>query len=164
MNTALLASPDRTFPRTWERHRERVWRLLVRLTGSRDAADDLTQEVALQATQAFPRFRGDAQAFTLFYRIAVRCAFHWREQHQKHAVLPYPEHLRGTTTDTATLTAVRTALDQLPEDQRTVLVLRVYEGLSYQEIATVCEIPAGTVMSRLARARQQLRKELSDEL
>lgn len=162
--TATAASPTTGFARAWEAHRERVWRLLVRLTGNRDVADDLTQEVALKAAQAFPQFRGEAQAFTLFYRISVRCALQWRERRWEGMTLQHADQLTAPASDTTTLTAVRTALDTLPSDQRTVLVLAVYEQLSYKEIAAVLEIPLGTVMSRLARARQQLRKELSDVL
>lgn len=165
MNPVLAAAealPNPSFERSWSRHRERVFRLVVRLTGSREHADDLTQEIAVQAAQAFPRFRGQAQAFTLFYRIAVRTVGRWRSQ--QRPTEPLLDCHYASSDDPTTALAVRTALSALPEEQRTVLVLAVYEQLSYKEIAHVLEIPLGTVMSRLARARQQLRKELSDAL
>lgn len=166
MNTLLAAveaKPDPAFERAWNRHRERVFRLVVRLAGSREVADDLTQEVAVQAAQAFPKFRGQAQAFTLFYKIAVRCVLRWRQQRSlgNDTLL---ETIPAPSCDPTTALAVQAALHTLPDDQRAVLVLAVYEQLSYKEIAAVLEIPLGTVMSRLARARQQLRKELSDVL
>ena len=169
MNTLLAAAetkPDAAFERAWNCHRERVFRLVVRLSGSREAADDLTQDVALQAAQAFPKFRGQAQAFTLFYKIAVRCVLRWRAQRNTlrgsgEALL---ESIPAPSCDPTTMVTVQAALSTLHDDQRTVLVLAVYEQLSYKEIAAVLEIPLGTVMSRLARARQQLRKELSDVL
>ncbi|WP_395146383.1 RNA polymerase sigma factor [Armatimonas sp.] len=166
MNTLLAAAetkPDPAFERAWNRHRDRVWRLVVRLSGSREAADDLTQEVALQAAQAFPKFRGQAKAFTLFYKIAVRCVLRCREQRNLGTDMLL-ESIPAPHTDPTMALAVQAALSTLPDDQRTVLVLAVYEQLSYKEIAAVLEIPLGTVMSRLSRARQQLRKELSDAL
>ena len=167
MNTLLAATeskPDLTFERAWNRHRERVFRLVVRLARSREVADDLTQEVAVQAAQAFPKFRGQAQAFTLFYKIAVRCVLRWRAQKGALGGEALLETIPAPSTDPTTAIAVQAALHTLPDDQRAVLVLAVYEQLSYKEIAAVLEIPLGTVMSRLARARQQLRKELSDVL
>jgi RNA polymerase sigma-70 factor, ECF subfamily len=168
MNSLLAATDvkktNAAFERAWNRNRERVWRLVVRLSGSRDAADDLTQEVAVQAAQAFPKFRGQAQAFTLFYKIAVRCVLRWRAQRSVVGGEALLESIPAPSADPTTELTVRAALQTLPDDQRTALVLAVYEQLSYKEIAAVLEIPLGTVMSRLSRARQQLRKELSDVL
>ena len=154
-----IPASDR-FDRLWSRERERVWRLCVHLSGNRDRADDLTQEVALKAHAAFGTFRGRSSPSTWLYRIAVNAALRERENHRPAAGLDEVSERGKADDDTLN---VRLALDRLPGDQRTALLLSVYEGLTCKEIAAVLEIPVGTVLSRIHRARQRLREELSDE-
>ncbi len=157
------------FSRLWDKERERVWRLIVALSGSRDEADDLTQEVGIRALEGFSRFRGAAAPSTWLHRIAVNVTLRHRERRRESVALDHetptseigPER-RAVHADT--LQRTQLAMERLPDELRTPLVLLAWEGLSYKEIATLLEIPIGTVMSRLHTARQRLRKELGDAL
>ena len=160
------------FEQFWQPHRLRVWRLVARLAGSVDLADDLTQEVSLRACQGFGTFRGGSSAYTWLYRIAVHVVLRHRERlvldtvsWDSAAQVPDP----SLTPQAAVLQAeirpiVWAALDRLPDEQRTTIILSVYEELKYREIADVLEIPLGTVKSRLHTGIARLREELKDAL
>jgi RNA polymerase sigma-70 factor (ECF subfamily) len=163
---------DERFDRLWQQHRPRIWRLVARLAGSADLADDLTQEVSLRAFQAFGGFRGEADAFTWLYRIAVNVVNRHREGRRELlpldapevAELPAdaacgPEHLALQADRRA---AVWSAIERLPEELRTTLVLQVYEALKYREVAAILNVPVGTVKSRLNHAMRRLREEFKD--
>jgi RNA polymerase sigma-70 factor, ECF subfamily len=152
---------DPAFERLWSAERERVRRLCVRLSGDPEAAEDLTQEVALKAHAALGSFRGSARAATWLHRIAVNVVLRWREQQKP--TLPLDALVERPGPDSDTL-RVRLAIERLPDDQRTPLVLSALEGWSIKEIAATLEIPQGTVLSRLHRARTRLREELSDDI
>jgi RNA polymerase sigma-70 factor (ECF subfamily) len=132
----------------------------------RDEADaqDAVQDAALRALTYFDGFRGgDARAWLL--RI-VRNACHdvWRRRPRTTPLtddLAAGESPEDALLGTATHDALRAAIDALPPEFREVIVLREIEGLSYAEIAEVAEVPAGTVMSRLARARKRLQEALN---
>jgi RNA polymerase sigma-70 factor, ECF subfamily len=159
------------FARLWDKERERVWRLIVALSGSRDEADDLTQEVGIRALEGFGRFRGLSSPSTWLHRIAVNVTLRHRERRREsfsldleteiHTKEAGPERL-ALSADT--LSRTQNAIERLPDDLRTPLVLLAWEELSYKEIAALLEIPIGTVMSRLHTARQRLRKEIGDVL
>lgn len=163
---------DRRWERLWGEYRPRIWRLTARLAGDPDLADDLTQEVALRALEGLGGFRSRAGEFTWLYRIAVNVVLSHRRRRCLDTVgldVPAAAHLPSSdpAPEASAVAAelapvVRAALDRLPEDLRTPLLLQVYEGLKYREIAAVLEIPVGTVMSRLYSARQRLREELKD--
>ncbi|MDX1934649.1 MAG: RNA polymerase sigma factor [Capsulimonadales bacterium] len=170
----FLARPDMTFERIWAQERPRIRRLTARLSGNLDLADDLTQEVGIRALAAYPNFRRQSSESTWLYRIAVNVVLRWREQQGAdniHGVsgektlavlpsaLPTPEH---ATMRSEQMQAMYRALDELPEDLRTPLLLHVWEGMKYREIAVILGIPSGTVMSRLHSARQRLRLALKD--
>ena len=160
------------FETLWQQHRARVWRLVARLAGNPDLADDLTQEVSLRAFQAFGSFRGQSDAFTWLYRIAVNVVLRDRERRKPTLAMDSPLVACLSAPDThdpeqAALRAeiqprVWAALNCLPDDLRATLILQVYEGLKYREIAQVLDIPIGTVKSRLNNAMQRLREELKD--
>ena len=161
------------FERAWEQNRPRLGRLVARLAGDADPADDLMQEVSLRAFQTFGAFRGRSSAYTCLYRIAVNVVLRARERrHHPTVPLDSPD-ASGLTADPAAgpearalraslQPAVWGALDRLPEDQRATLILQIYEGLKYREIADVLGIPLGTVKSRLNAAILRLREELKD--
>ena len=112
---------------------------------------------------------GDGRAWLL--GVVRRAAFDWLTKHRGHGVLAFNEeiHDRGDESSNPEQLAlrkseqvsVRQALDELPLPLREVIVLRELEGMSYQEIATLTELPIGTVMSRLSRGRQQLQRRLA---
>lgn len=145
-----------------------VWRVCARLGDSADA-DDLTQEVYLRALPALVRFRADASARTWLLQITRHvCADHVRRRVRRRALL---DRLVQRTTEHAVVEAPRTGeleLDEailgLTRERREAFVLTQVSGLSYAEAAEVCEVPIGTIRSRVARARGDLLDALTHEL
>jgi len=143
----------------YEQYHRRVYSLSYRLVGRQDAAD-LTQEIFLRVFAGLNSFRGTAEFSTWLYRIAVNeCLRHLRSR---------SHHLEPLTCDPVSPVAgpdqrleqtelLERALAHLDERLRTVFLLRESEGLSYDQIAAVLEIPPGTVASQLNRARVELR-------
>ena len=159
-------------------HQRMVYNLSLHLLGDRDEALDLSQEVFLRVFRTLARFRGQSALRTWIYRIVVNQARNrqrwWRRRHRAEQV-SLDAHVAkfgdleskndSSTPDRVfarkeTSTRIWTALDRLPFDQRTALVLREIDGLRYDEIAYSLGIAVGTVKSRLTRARQALREEL----
>jgi RNA polymerase sigma-70 factor (ECF subfamily) len=159
-------------------HQRMVYQLSLHLLGDHNEALDLSQEVFLRVFRTIRNFRGQSALRTWIYRIVINQASNrqrwWRrrrrsqqvsfEQHvETHGDLPgmrrldSPEVVLGQKELAGRIQA---ALGKLPFDQRTALVLREIEGMSYEEIAFSLNVAIGTVKSRLARAREQLRAEL----
>lgn len=161
-------------------HERMVYQLALHLLGDRDEALDLSQEVFLRVFRTLPSFRGQSALKTWIYRIAINQARNrqrwWRrrrrddqvplDQHvRRHGELAQPEEAGAPDRALARkelAARLRRALDDLPFDQRTVIVLREIDGLSYEEIAESLNVAVGTVKSRLTRARQALRRELQE--
>jgi RNA polymerase sigma-70 factor (ECF subfamily) len=162
-----------------------IYGLLFRLTENAEEARDLTQETFLRAYQSIGRFRGDADLRTWIYRIAINQARNrwrwWRRRRRDSTVsldAPYGESSQALVEKLAessdnpeqqTLarergSALRAALQKLGRSYRETVILRDIEGFSYEEIATTLEINVGTVKSRLARGRQELRRRLEGSL
>jgi RNA polymerase sigma-70 factor (ECF subfamily) len=160
-------------------HQRMVFQLAMNLLGDRDEALDLSQEVFLRVFRTIHRFRGQSSLRTWIYRIAVNQARNrhrfWRRRHRADQV-SLDEHLathgdfvsEGDATPERVLAQkelaarLQAALDRLPFDQRTAIVLREIDGLSYEEIGFSLGVAVGTVKSRLTRARQALRLELHE--
>jgi RNA polymerase sigma-70 factor (ECF subfamily) len=160
-------------------HQRTVIQLATNLLGDREEALDLSQEVFLRVFRTLSRFRGHSSLRTWIYRIAVNQARNrhrfWRRRHRADQVSldqhvaahgdilsgngPSPDRVLAQKELAARL---RQALDRLPFEQRTAIVLREVDGLSYSEIAYSLDLAVGTVKSRLTRARQALRAELGD--
>jgi len=159
-------------------HQRMVYNLALHLLGDRDEALDLSQEVFLRVFRTLSRFRGQSALRTWIYRIVVNQARNrqrwWRRRHRGEQV-SLDAHVAkfgdleaqsdSSTPDRMfaqkeTSARIWKALDRLPFDQRTALVLREIDGLRYDEIAYSLGIAVGTVKSRLTRARQALRDEL----
>jgi RNA polymerase sigma-70 factor (ECF subfamily) len=145
-----------------------VWRLCARL-GDHATADDLTQEVYLRALPALARFRGEASARTWLLQIARHvCADHVRRTRRSRALLSRLIERAEVTgahpqADCSPATVGGPAFDGLDElieglspERREAFVLTQLLGLSYAEAAQVCEVPVGTIRSRVARARGDL--------
>ena len=150
-------------------HLDAAFNLARWLLRSRADAEDVTQDALLRAFRAFGSYRsGNARAWLL--QIVRNTCFTWMRENRKREELSEfdenrmpqegenPETLAIASHDRGQL--VR-ALDTLPAGFREILVLRELEGCSYREIAEITERPIGTVMSALARARQQLRGALT---
>ena len=160
-------------------HQRMVVQLAVNLLGEREEALDLSQEVFLRVFRTIHRFRGQSSLRTWIYRIAVNQARNrhrfWRRRHRNDQV-SLDAHIAAHGDFPSTLglrpdrvfeqkelgLRLQTALDRLPFDQRTAIVLREIDGLSYEEIAYSLGVAVGTVKSRLTRARQALRSELRE--
>jgi RNA polymerase sigma-70 factor (ECF subfamily) len=158
-----------------------IFGLLYRLTESSEEARDLTQETFLRTFQSIGHFRGEADLRTWIYRIAINQARNrwrwWRRRHRDMTVSldepdayqkqPLSASLReqGENPEEETLAherqrVLRRALQTLRGVYRETVVLRDIEGFSYEEIAAMLEISVGTVKSRLARGRHQLKARL----
>jgi RNA polymerase sigma-70 factor (ECF subfamily) len=159
-------------------HQRMVYQLALHLLGEPQEALDLSQEVFLRVFRTLHQFRGQSTLKTWIYRIVINQASNrqrwWRRRHRAQQVaLDDPAHrvvelaesrnfaMPDRVLDEREIAGrVWKALDALPFDQRTVVVLREIDGLSYDEIATSLGVAVGTVKSRLARARGGLRSLL----
>jgi RNA polymerase sigma-70 factor (ECF subfamily) len=151
------------------RYYETVIGLVYHLCGDAQIAQDATQEAFIRAWVKLPSFQPRAPFRSWVYRIAVNTALdilrkkteESLENNEEMLVMaekslgPEAAYIEKEQTD-----FLQSAVKALPEAARTVLVLREYGGLSYEEIASVLEIPLGTVMSRLNYARSSLREKL----
>lgn len=151
-------------------HYERVFRLVYSILRNEADARDVCQEIWVAVWNQLAGFRGESRFTTWLHPIAVRRALdHLRKRRRWYErFLPFEtsgvsetaatSETAGSVSDQAA--AARQALDSLPPRHRAVLALRELEGLSYEEIAAVMHIPAGTVMSRLYHARRLLARKL----
>ena len=160
-------------------HQRMVYQLSLNLLGDHNEALDLSQEVFLRVFRTIGSFRGQSTLRTWIYRIVVNQARNrqrWWRRRFKSQQVSLDEHLRehdlperndNGSPDRALgrkelAARIRAALDDLPFDQKTALVLREIDGLSYEEIGFSLGVAVGTVKSRLARAREALRGQLRD--
>jgi len=164
-----------------------IFGLLYRLTENVEEARDLTQETFLRAFQSIGHFRGESDLRTWIYRIAINQARNrwrwWRRRRRDATVsIDAPEIGGGRLGLVATLKsttakdpeqdtlanererALKKALGTLKRVYREAVILRDIEGFAYEEIATTLDISVGTVKSRLARGRQELRRKLEGSL
>ena len=164
-----------------------IYGLLYRLTENVEEARDLTQETFLRAFQSVKHFRGESDLRTWIYRIAINQARNrwrwWRRRRREATVsidapeigggrLGLVETLKAKTTrdpeQDALLSererALKKALGSLRHVYREAVILRDIEGFAYEEIAATLDISVGTVKSRLARGRQELRRKLEGSL
>jgi RNA polymerase sigma-70 factor, ECF subfamily len=143
---------------------------LARLLVKRDEdAQDVVQDAYIKALKGFEGFRGgNARAWILM--IVRNTAYTWlKKHHADHNVIPFDEAVHQPPAEESLsessyedrLRQFREALARLPVEFREILVLRDIEGWSYKELASALKLPAGTVMSRLNRARQHLREEIA---
>jgi RNA polymerase sigma-70 factor, ECF subfamily len=162
-----------------------IYGLLFRLTENSEEARDLTQETFLRAFQSIGRFRGEADLRTWIYRIAINQARNrwrwWRRRRRDATVSLDATHGQSDQTVMSTLAeqsenpeqqtlaherevALRSALQKVGRAYRETVILRDIEGFTYEEISTTLGINVGTVKSRLARGRQELRQKLEGSL
>ena len=168
--TRLRAGDRRAFEDLVRTQQHRVYGLALRMLGNAAEAQDVAQEVFIRAHRGLAEFRGDAQISTWLYTIASRLclnrlagserrlARHGEEALAKLADTgPGPDQAleRGELEE-----ALHRAIADLGEERRVVVVLRDVEGLAYEEIAEILELPVGTVRSRLHRARLDLKEKL----
>lgn len=160
------------FAQLVRRHQKMVYNLALGKTGSHHDAEEVTQTAFLKAWQGIRSFQGKAAFSSWLYRLTANAAIDLLRRRRAPALslddpdLP-PLADRDPGPEETSLAAERRrllwqAIDRLPEAQRTPLVLREMEGLSYREIAQALDLEEGTVKSRLARARLLLRRLLAE--
>jgi RNA polymerase sigma-70 factor (ECF subfamily) len=141
----------------------RLLRFARRLTGEMHAADDLVQETLLKAWRNFRQLQEGSSARAWCYRIMLNTFYgQGRKVRAMPATVPLEDRvLVGATSPGIDNVEISQALDALPAEHRTVLLLGVVEGFTCREVSEILSVPIGTVMSRLSRARQSLREKLT---
>jgi RNA polymerase sigma-70 factor (ECF subfamily) len=139
-----------------------IGRFLARMSCTLGQVEDATQEVFLRVYRAGPDYRPEAAFSTWLFQIALNVSRDLARKHRPHEHLDRHEPIDWTAPFDAaeaheTARLVSAALAALPEPLRVVLVLRHYQGLSFEEIARICKAPASTVKSRFAAALERLR-------
>src|SRR5574342_555780 len=157
-------------------HLDSLYRVALRLTGNASEADDLVQETMLKAYRAWHQFQQGTNAkgwLLTILRHAFINEYRRRTRHPETVDIDSIEPFsvfeevqdndpQGTFFDRIVDDEVLRAIDQLPEQVRETVVLSDVEGLTYEEIARILEVPVGTVKSRLFRARRLLQQKLYD--
>lgn len=159
------------------KYQHKIVNLIMRYVRDPEQALDIAQDAFIKAYRALPRFRGDSAFYTWLYRIAVNTAKNHlaaqrrrpidieldlqdSEQYDLHAKLKETDTPEGVTICEELRKTVEKAIQLLPEDLRTAIVLRELDGMSYEEIAQTMECPVGTVRSRIFRARDAISKKV----
>jgi RNA polymerase sigma-70 factor (ECF subfamily) len=178
----LVARDERAFNELVELYGDRVYRLMLRMLGRKEEAEDMAQEVFVQVFKSVHQFRGDAKLGTWVYRVAVNlCKNRGKYLSRRHAGsedeldalaerAPLAEAKGVTLADVSepdqmvqgyqVEAIVRRCILELDADFREVLVLRDVEDLSYDEIGEITGLAEGTVKSRLHRARSTLKEKV----
>jgi RNA polymerase sigma factor (sigma-70 family) len=154
-------------------HLSAAYRLARYLTRNDADADDVVQEAFLRALKYFGGFRGEGASQSRAWLLAIvrNTAHTWQRRHRAdasttefdetvHSEAITDEHPGSVLSRRDLRETLADVLDRLPPDFREVIVLREIEGLSYKEISEVVDVPVGTVMSRLSRARKRLQQAL----
>lgn len=177
----LRERDEKAFREIVELYGDRVFNLTYRMLGSREEAEDISQEVFITVFKSVDSFRGDSKFSTWLYRITANhcknrikylARRHDRDQSQYDeevlrngaagaltAPTPVPapdQHLEGVELERL----MQSYIAALDEEQRLLVVLRDVEELSYEEIGAITSLPEGTIKSRLHRARMALRKQM----
>jgi RNA polymerase sigma-70 factor (ECF subfamily) len=159
------------------KYQHKILNLVMRYVKDQSEALDVAQEAFIKAYRAAPSFRGESAFYTWLYRIAINTAKNYlvaarrrpaavdvdfadAEQFEtltKQSDIDTPERLALTEEIGS---AVEAAIQELPEELRTAILLREIEGMSYEEIAATMDCPVGTVRSRIFRAREAIEERL----
>lgn len=177
----VQAGDKRAFDLLVLKYQHKIAGLVSRFIKDTDEVQDVTQEAFIKAYKALGNFRGDSQFYTWLYRIAINTAKNYlvaRNRRPPGTDIDVSDavHFEGQTAlkDNASpernlmteqlQDVVNSSIRQLPEDLRSALTLREFDGLSYEEIADVMNCPVGTVRSRIFRAREAIDKEIKPML
>lgn len=159
------------------KYEHKIVNLVMRYVRDPEQALDIAQEAFIKAYRALPRFRGDSAFYTWLYRIAVNTAKNYLAAQRRRPTdieldLQDPEqyglHAKLKETDTPEAVALSQelqdtlehAIEALPDDLRTAIILRELDGMSYEEIAQTMDCPVGTMRSRIFRARDAISKKV----
>ncbi|MEJ5341743.1 MAG: sigma-70 family RNA polymerase sigma factor [Thermogutta sp.] len=167
-----LAGVPAAFGKLVQKYQDRLYNTMLHVVGDADETLDVVQEAFVQAFLNLPSFQGNSAFYTWLYRIAFNVA---ATHHRRRKSTQSFDQLTGdqghqlADPDQSPIEKlqvqercerVRRAIATLSEDHRAILALRDLEGYSYEEIATILDIPVGTVRSRLHRARMELYERL----
>lgn len=161
--------------RRWERP---IFALAYRTLGREEDARDVTQETFLRAFRALSGFKGDAKFSSWLYRIALNLCRDWMRKERRAPLVAVPEGVdveqlaaeRQHTASVEDLAAraelsrgVAAAMEHLPAEQRTAIILKEYHGLTFQEIADMMNCPLSTVKTRVYQGLTLLRRHLAEQ-
>jgi RNA polymerase sigma-70 factor, ECF subfamily len=162
------------------KYQHKVVKLVMRYVRDPADAQDVAQDAFIKAYRALPQFRGDSAFYTWLYRIAINTAKNALAARDRSPVayeldmqnteesndvvnrLKDPDTPEGLALTEEIRNTVNGAIEALPEDLRTAIVLRELEGMSYEEIAASMDCPVGTVRSRIFRAREAIDRRLRE--
>lgn len=160
------------------KYQRKILRLLARMIRDPAEIEDVAQEAFIKAYRALPQFRGESAFYTWLYRIAINTARNWLASQGRRPSAPNAIETEDgeTFNETDNLTDISTpesmvasreiaetvnaAIEELPEELRTAIVLREIEDMSYEDIAQSMDCPIGTVRSRIFRAREAIATKL----
>jgi RNA polymerase sigma-70 factor (ECF subfamily) len=159
------------------KYEHKIVNLVMRYVRDPETALDISQEAFIKAYRALPRFRGDSAFYTWLYRIAVNTAKNHLaalrrrpsdieldlqdpDQYGLHAKLKETDTPEAVSLSQELQETLERAIQSLPDDLRTAIVLRELDGMSYEEIAQTMDCPVGTVRSRIFRARDAIGKKV----
>jgi RNA polymerase sigma-70 factor (ECF subfamily) len=173
---------NEAFAELMERHAAKAYQIAYGILGQKDDAEEVTQDAFVRIYRALPRFRGDSEFSTWMYRIVVNQArnkYRWNKRRGSHSNISINQTLDGDESgnlridpadpgkapDRETIYKewegeIAREIETLPEVNREALILRNVKNMSYEQIAEVLDCKVGTVKSRIARAREELRKKL----
>jgi|TARA_R110000851_G_scaffold165169_2_gene309878 RNA polymerase sigma-70 factor (ECF subfamily) len=182
VDAELVARVQRGDKRAYDllvlKYQRKIMRLLSRMIREPSEVEDVAQEAFIKAYRALPQFRGDSAFYTWLYRIAINTARNWQASSQRRPMsssivsneddetFDQIDNLTDISTPESVLASrqvvstVNEAIDALPEELRTAIVLREIEGMSYEDIAQSMGCPIGTVRSRIFRAREAIAAQL----
>jgi len=178
--TALVAAAKRGDQRAFEalvlRYRKRIFALALHITGSSSEADDIAQDVFLKAYRALPQFEGRSQFFTWVYRMAVNRSLNVRRDRARRGedTLDDPRLELAVAVDSRsnpgraaelrqTYARLLRALDSLPIEMRTTVILVSMQGMSHGEVAVIQSLSEGTIAWRMHEARRRLNEAMAPE-
>jgi RNA polymerase sigma-70 factor (ECF subfamily) len=160
------------------KYQHRIVHLVNRYVKDPDEAQDVAQEAFIKAYRALGDFRGDSAFYTWLYRIAINTAKNYLQARTRRSydyevdiqeaeqienapqlkMIDTPEH---EVLNQELVNVIEAAIDGLPDEMRTAIMLREFEGMSYDEIAQTMDCPVGTVRSRIFRAREAINEKLT---
>jgi RNA polymerase sigma-70 factor, ECF subfamily len=173
---AAKAGDQRAFEALVVRYRKRIFALALHITGSSSEADDIAQDVFLKAYRALPQFEGRSQFFTWVYRMTVNRSLNVRRDRARRGedTLDDPRLELAVAVDARsnpgreaelrqTYARLLRALDSLPIDMRTTVILVSMQGMSHGEVAVIQNLSEGTIAWRMHEARRRLNEAMAPE-
>lgn len=165
----------RAFDQLFVRYQGKIFGLVTRYVRDRQEVEDVVQEAFIKAFRALPRFRGDSQFYTWLYRIAINTAKNHlvararrppgadidAEDAESYEPMRQVENPENELARDELSTVIHKAIADLPDDLRSAVTLREFDGMSYEQIAEIMDCPVGTVRSRIFRARESIDKKIA---